>query len=201
MHRRTAVNKASTHPFELSFSSSAERSGEKRRNLTRRFEPANDYRLSQHERILLTPSNGERRMASAGCLRLKCGSSRDQSRSTAVNRSFGPRSGQFRLRLGQNSLVLLEKPLQSIFVRDGYGGSLELPFEEFVMNQRLANQPYLQIRILHLPNLAALEWLEDDPTFSYVVLHRARAYQSFGSAKSYLCSGPPLAAQPPPDQG
>jgi hypothetical protein len=52
------------------------------------------------------------------------------------------------------------------------------------MHEGLANQADLQIRILHLPNLAALERLENDPTFSHLVLHRGEAYQSLSAGKS-----------------
>jgi hypothetical protein len=52
------------------------------------------------------------------------------------------------------------------------------------MHQSLADEADFQVRILHLPNLAALKGLEKDPIFSRLVLHGAGLYQNIRAVKS-----------------
>src|ERR1039458_7836797 len=69
------------------------------------------------------------------------------------------------LPLNQHGLVDLEVFLHGLDVGKRHGGPLGLVFDELVVHQMFAHQVNVEIRILHLPDLAGFQGLERDSTF------------------------------------
>jgi len=67
--------------------------------------------------------------------------------------------------------VNFEEVLQGVFTREADGTALDFTLEKFVVDQRFADLPDADMRILHLPDLTALERLHGDALFRRRVLH------------------------------
>jgi hypothetical protein len=90
--------------------------------------------------------------------------------------------------LGKHGSLVLQEFLQSILVQERHRRALNLAFVVFEMNQRLANEANFQLRILHLPDLAGLEWLQNSFILPDSILHLGGLYQNFRGTKSYFFS-------------
>jgi hypothetical protein len=67
--------------------------------------------------------------------------------------------------------MLLKKSLQNAFARQLSWRPLGLRPVVLEVHQPLAHQADFQIRVVHLPDLASLEWWEEGSTLSYFALH------------------------------
>src|SRR5207247_11189889 len=59
------------------------------------------------------------------------------------------------------------------------------------MHQRFANQSYPQMRTLHLPDLATLEWLRGLSARLHRVLHGHKPSRTSVGAEQIVCMSPP----------
>ena len=71
----------------------------------------------------------------------------------------------------QNGAMLLKKSLQYSYARQLGWRSLGLGPVVLEVDQPLAHQSDFQIRVVHLPDLTALEWWEEGSALSCFVLH------------------------------